>query len=102
MDADIDKSGKIIPKEKNEKLEDLECKEVELDYQLLRHHVSIDLMHIYELGKELCSEALKEIVTCEVVQSLFNKAFLKLQEVAAQAFFNWGNVYICNKETNSH
>ncbi|KAJ0081988.1 hypothetical protein Patl1_09839 [Pistacia atlantica] len=44
---------------------------------------------------ELCSEALEETVTSEEAQSLFDKAALKFQEVAALAFFNWGNVHMC-------
>ncbi|WMV14454.1 hypothetical protein MTR67_007839 [Solanum verrucosum] len=44
---------------------------------------------------ELSSEALEETVTSEAAQALFDKAALKFQEVAALAFFNWGNVHMC-------
>ncbi|KAI4368235.1 hypothetical protein MLD38_016813 [Melastoma candidum] len=44
---------------------------------------------------ELCTEALEETVTSEEAQSLFDKAAAKFQEVAALAFFNWGNVHMC-------
>jgi len=44
---------------------------------------------------ELCSEALEETVTSEEAQGLFDKAAAKFQEVAALAFFNWGNVHMC-------
>lgn len=84
--------------------EDPELKEVEMDdwlfefAQLFRSHVGIDPdVHIdlHELGMELCSEALEETVTSEAAQSLFDKAAIKFQEVAALAFFNWGNVHMC-------
>jgi tetratricopeptide (TPR) repeat protein len=48
-----------------------------------------------ELGTEFCSEALEDIVTCDEAQDLFEKAEFKFQEVAALAFFNWGNVHMC-------
>ncbi|KAL8099897.1 hypothetical protein AgCh_032232 [Apium graveolens] len=84
--------------------ENPELKEVEMDdwlfefAQLFRSHVGIDPdVHIdlHELGMELCSEALEETVTSEAAQSLFDKAAVKFQEVAALAFFNWGNVHMC-------
>lgn len=87
-----------------EKAEDHECKEVEMDdwlfefAQLFRTHVGIDPdahIDLHELGMELCSEALEETVTSEEAQLLFDKAALKFQEVAALAFFNWGNVHMC-------
>ncbi|CAA3015624.1 Myosin assembly sexual cycle [Olea europaea subsp. europaea] len=104
VDAEIPKTEEIIPKEKTEKSEDPECKEVEMDdwlfefAQLFRSHVGIDPdahVDLHELGMELCSEALEETVTGEVAQSLFDRASLKFQEVAALAFFNWGNVHMC-------
>ncbi|CAI9760250.1 unnamed protein product [Fraxinus pennsylvanica] len=104
VDAEIDKTEKINLKEKTEKSEDPECKEVEMDdwlfefAQLFRSHVGIDPdahVDLHELGMELCSEALEETVTGEAAQSLFDKASLKFQEVAALAFFNWGNVHMC-------
>lgn len=66
--------------------------------QLFRTHVGIDPdahIDLHELGMELCSEALEESVTSEEAQALFDKAALKFQEVAALAFFNWGNVHMC-------
>eukprot|EP00250_Pteridium_aquilinum_P021738 c25205_g1_i2 orf=861-3566(-) len=79
-------------------------KEMEMDdwlvdfAQLFRTHIGVDPdVHIdlHELGMELCSEALEETVTSEDAQSLFEAAACKFQEVAALAFFNWGNVYMC-------
>ncbi|XP_059663031.1 protein CLMP1 [Cornus florida] len=102
--AEIDKTEKESPKEKSGAGEDPECKEVEMDdwlfefAQLFRTHVGIDPdahIDLHELGMELCSEALEETVTSEDAQSLFDKAALKFQEVAALAFFNWGNVHMC-------
>ncbi|XP_068668310.1 protein CLMP1-like [Aristolochia californica] len=82
----------------------VECKEVEIDdwlyefAQLFRTHVGIDPdahIDLHELGMELCSEALEETLTSEEAQSLFEMAVSKFQEVAALAFFNWGNVHMC-------
>ncbi|KAJ0946772.1 putative PB1 domain, tetratricopeptide-like helical domain superfamily [Helianthus annuus] len=84
--------------------EDPELKEVEMDdwlfefAQLFRTHVGIDPdahIDLHELGMEMCSEALEETVTSEEAQVLFDKAASKFQEVAALAFFNWGNVHMC-------
>ncbi|KAJ0955811.1 putative tetratricopeptide-like helical domain superfamily [Helianthus annuus] len=66
--------------------------------QLFRTHVGIDPdahIDLHELGMEMCSEALEETVTSEEAQVLFDKAASKFQEVAALAFFNWGNVHMC-------
>ncbi|ONK78982.1 uncharacterized protein A4U43_C01F1660 [Asparagus officinalis] len=93
-------------KEKDEKkgCDHAECKEVEIDdwlydfAQLFRQQVGIDPdahLDLHELGMELCSEALEESVTSEEAQSLFEMAAAKFQEVAALAFFNWGNVHMC-------
>ncbi|KAH7388431.1 hypothetical protein KP509_16G075100 [Ceratopteris richardii] len=79
-------------------------KETEMDdwlvdfAQLFRTHVGVDPdVHIdlHEVGMELCSEALEETVTSEDAQPFFDGAACKFQEVAALAFFNWGNVYMC-------
>lgn len=84
--------------------DELEGKEVEIDdwlfefAQLFRTHVGIDPdahLDLHELGMELCSEALEETVTSEEAQRLFEMAACKFQEVAALAFFNWGNVHMC-------
>ncbi|GFZ10643.1 octicosapeptide/Phox/Bem1p (PB1) domain-containing protein [Actinidia rufa] len=104
VDTVIDKPDKEDTKEKPGASEDPECKEVEMDdwlfefAQLFRTHVGIDPdahIDLHELGMELCSEALEETVTSEEAQSLFDKAALKFQEVAALAFLNWGNVHMC-------
>ncbi|KAJ1405546.1 Tetratricopeptide-like helical domain superfamily [Sesbania bispinosa] len=103
-DTEVDKIGKEAPKEKPGTTGDTECKEVEMDdwlfefAQLFRSHVGIDPdahIDLHELGMELCSEALEETVTSEEAQDLFDKAASKFQEVAALAFFNWGNVHMC-------
>ncbi|XP_052201849.1 protein CLMP1 isoform X2 [Diospyros lotus] len=104
VEVEIDKSVKEAQKEKPGAPEDPESKEVEMDdwlfefAQLFRTHVGIDPdahIDLHELGMELCSEALEETVTSEEAQILFDKAALKFQEVAALAFFNWGNVHMC-------
>ncbi|KAK3188512.1 hypothetical protein Dsin_028073 [Dipteronia sinensis] len=103
-DSEIDKAEKEAPKEKTGASDDQDSKEVEMDdwlfefAQLFRTHVGIDPdahIDLHELGMELCAEALEETVTSEEAQSLFDKAALKFQEVAALAFFNWGNVHMC-------
>ncbi|KAL3521906.1 hypothetical protein ACH5RR_014740 [Cinchona calisaya] len=104
VDNEVDKTEKLAIKEKTGTSEEPECKEVEMDdwlfefAQLFRSHVGIDPdahIDLHELGMELCSEALEETVTSEEAQNLFDKAALKFQEVAALAFFNWGNVHMC-------
>ncbi|XVF76964.1 hypothetical protein PTKIN_Ptkin14bG0002200 [Pterospermum kingtungense] len=105
VDNEIEKTEKEeASKEKVEASEDPERKEVEMDdwlvefAQLFRTHVGIDPdahIDLHELGMELCSEALEETVSSEEAQILFDKAAAKFQEVAALAFFNWGNVHMC-------
>ncbi|KAK8369270.1 hypothetical protein V6Z11_A01G100000 [Gossypium hirsutum] len=104
VDPEIEKTEKEASKEKAGATEDPECKEVEMDdwlfefAQLFRTHVGIDPdahIDLHELGMELCSEALEETVTSDEAQILFDKAAAKFQEVAALAFFNWGNVHMC-------
>ncbi|CAO2842470.1 unnamed protein product [Amaranthus hypochondriacus] len=99
-----DKAPTETQKGKTELSEEAECKEVEMDdwlfefAQLFRNNVGIDPdahVDLHEIGMELCSEALEETVTSEEAQLLFDKAALKFQEVAALAFFNWGNVHMC-------
>jgi len=103
-DKIADRAVKETLKEKAEVLEETECKEIEMDdwlfefAQLFRNNVGIDPdahIDLHELGMELCSTALEETVTSEEAQLLFDKAALKFQEVAALAFFNWGNVHMC-------
>ncbi|XP_058763518.1 protein CLMP1-like [Vicia villosa] len=105
-DTEVDKiaAKKDASKEKPGATGENECKEVEMDdwlfefAQLFRSHVGIDPdahIDLHELGMELCSEALEETVTSEEAQDLFDKAASKFQEVAALAFFNWGNVHMC-------
>ncbi|XP_042489661.1 protein CLMP1-like [Macadamia integrifolia] len=104
VDNEIANTEQEALKEKSEVADDTECKEVEIDdwlfefAQLFRTHVGIDSdahVDLHELGMELCSEALEETVTSEEAQSLFDMAASKFQEVAALAFFNWGNVHMC-------
>ncbi|CAM8993016.1 unnamed protein product [Rhodiola kirilowii] len=103
-DTDNVKGEQEPQKDKKCAPEDPELKEVEMDdwlfefAQLFRTHVGIDPdahIDLHELGMELCSEALEETVTSEEAQILFDKAASKFQEVAALAFFNWGNVHMC-------
>eukprot|EP00250_Pteridium_aquilinum_P007685 c17355_g1_i1 orf=366-2324(+) len=93
------------PEEKAGKCESEEDgKEIEIDEWLLdfahlfRTHIGVDPdahIDLHELGMEFCSEALEETVTSEAAQPLFEAAACKFQEVAALAFFNWGNVHMC-------
>ncbi|KAF5202983.1 Clmp1 [Thalictrum thalictroides] len=104
IDNEIPKTEEEAAKEKAGAGDENESKEVEMDdwlfefAQLFRTHVGIDPdahIDLHELGMELCSEALEETVTSEEAQSLFDMAASKFQEVAALAFFNWGNVHMC-------
>ncbi|GJW61886.1 HSP-interacting protein [Tanacetum coccineum] len=101
----VNESAEVsVKKTDKEGADDTEFKEVEMDdwlfefAQLFRTHIGIDPdahIDLHELGMEMCSEALEETVTSEKAQALFDKASLKFQEVAALAFFNWGNVHMC-------
>lgn len=106
--AITDAAEEVVPIEKisgrDKQCGHTECKEAEIDdwlfefAQLFRNHVGIDPdahLDLHELGMELCSEALEETVTSDDAQSLFDMAAAKFQEVAALAFFNWGNVHMC-------
>ncbi|CAH8391608.1 unnamed protein product [Eruca vesicaria subsp. sativa] len=102
--SETEVSNEKSDKEKASSSEDPKMKELEMDdwlfdfAQLFRSHVGIDPdahVDLHELGMELCSEALEETVTSEEAQPLFEKAAAKFQEVAALAFFNWGNVHMC-------
>ncbi|KAL6544710.1 Protein clmp1 [Orobanche minor] len=104
LNPEIVNTEKGGAKEKTGALGDPECKEVEMDdwlfefAQLFRTHVGIDPdshIDLHEVGMELCSEALEETVTSDEAQALFDRAASKFQEVAALAFFNWGNVHMC-------
>lgn len=65
--------------------------------QLFRSRVGVEIesINLHELGLEFCSEVLEETLTSNEAQDLFDKAAFKFQEVAALAFFNWGNVHMC-------
>lgn len=64
--------------------------------QLFRSRVGTDkYIDFHDLGTEFCSDALEETVTSDEAQDLLDKAEFKFQEVAALAFFNWGNVHMC-------
>ncbi|KAF5728890.1 hypothetical protein HS088_TW21G01044 [Tripterygium wilfordii] len=103
-DTEVNKIEKEVSIEKAAASEDPESKEVEMDdwlfefAQLFRSRVGIDPdahVDLHQLGMELCSEALEDTVTSEEAQGLFDKAASKFKEVAALAFFNWGNVHMC-------
>ncbi|PKU78783.1 protein CLMP1 [Dendrobium catenatum] len=98
-------SAKQVVKDNERKgCDHAECKEVDIDdwlyefAQLFRQQVGIDPdahLDLHELGMELCSEALEETITSKEAQALFEMSAAKFQEVAALAFFNWGNVHMC-------
>ncbi|KAG0465291.1 hypothetical protein HPP92_019455 [Vanilla planifolia] len=102
--AGIVAEEKIVKEKAQKDCDHTECKVVECDdwiyefAQLFHQQVGIDPdvhLDLHELGMELCSEALEEVVTSEEAQDLFEMAAAKFQEVAALAFFNWGNVHMC-------
>ncbi|PKA63578.1 TPR repeat-containing thioredoxin TTL4 [Apostasia shenzhenica] len=102
--VNISSEEQIVKEDLKKDCNHVECKEVEIDdwiyefAQLFRQQVGIDPdahLDLHELGMELCSEALEETVSSEEAQTLFEMAATKFQEVAALAFFNWGNVHMC-------
>lgn len=104
MNTETCKEAEEVLNEKSNSVEDSKGKEMEMDdwlfefAQLFRAHVGIDPdahLDLHEIGMEHCSEALEETVTSEEAQILFDEAAVKFQEVAALAFFNWGNVHMC-------
>ncbi|KAL4571432.1 hypothetical protein LXL04_018191 [Taraxacum kok-saghyz] len=51
-------------------------------------------LDLHELGIKLYSEAMEDTVTSEKSQECFQMAADNFQEMAALAFFNWGNVHM--------
>ncbi|XP_019453030.1 PREDICTED: HSP-interacting protein-like isoform X2 [Lupinus angustifolius] len=51
-------------------------------------------LDFHELGMELSSEALEEVVTSKEAQGVFDMAGDKFQEMTALALFNWGNIHM--------
>lgn len=65
--------------------------------RLFKNHVGVDsdsYLDLHELGMKLYSEAMEDTVTDDSAQELFEIAADKFQEMAALAFFNWGNVHM--------
>lgn len=65
--------------------------------QLFKNYVGLDsdtYLDLHQLGIKLYSEAMEETVTSEEAQDLFDTAGCKLQEMAALALFNRGNVHM--------
>ncbi|KAI4965744.1 hypothetical protein ZWY2020_050982 [Hordeum vulgare] len=65
--------------------------------RLFKNHVGFDsdaLVDLGDLGTRLCIEAMEDTITSEEAQEIFHAAEAKFQEVAALAFFNWGNIHM--------
>ncbi|XP_022149503.1 protein PHOX1 [Momordica charantia] len=65
--------------------------------RLFKNHVGVDsdsYLDLHELGMKLYSEAMEDSVTGDSAQEIFKIAADKFQEMAALAFFNWGNVHM--------
>ncbi|CAL4943457.1 unnamed protein product [Urochloa decumbens] len=65
--------------------------------QLFKNHVgfnSDEYLDLHDLGLRLYYEAMEDTVESEEAQEIFEVAELKFQEMAALAFFNWGNVHM--------
>lgn len=65
--------------------------------RLFKNHVGVDsdsYLDLHELGMKLYSEAMEDSVTGDSAQEIFEIAADKFQEMAALAFFNWGNVHM--------
>ena len=69
--------------------------------QLFKNHLGFSedsYMHLHQMGMKLFSEAMGEVVEREDARRIFQLAECKLQEMAALALFNWGNVYMSKGE----
>ncbi|KAJ4773372.1 hypothetical protein LUZ62_063004 [Rhynchospora pubera] len=65
--------------------------------KLFKNHVGVSsdsCLDFHEMGMKLYFEAVEDTVTCEEAQKIFKVAQGKFQEMAALAFFNWGNIHI--------
>ncbi|KAJ6838080.1 HSP-interacting protein [Iris pallida] len=65
--------------------------------RLFQNHVgfsSDSCLDLHELGMKLYSEAMEDVSTSEEAEEIFDTAEEKFQEMAALAFFNWGNVHM--------
>ncbi|CAN6317424.1 unnamed protein product [Urochloa humidicola] len=65
--------------------------------QLFKNHVgfnSDEYLDLHDLGLRLYYEAMEDTVQSEEAQEIFEVAELKIQEMAALALFNWGNVHM--------
>lgn len=65
--------------------------------KLFKHHVGVSsdsCLDFHEMGMKLYSEVIEDTVTCEEAQEIFEVAQGKFQEMAAVAFFNWGNIHM--------
>ncbi|KAH0933286.1 hypothetical protein HID58_010403 [Brassica napus] len=65
--------------------------------QLFKNHVGFDsdsYLDLHNLGMKLYTEGMEDTVTGEDAQELFDIAADKFQEMAALAFFNWGNIHM--------
>ncbi|KAJ3688789.1 hypothetical protein LUZ61_017953 [Rhynchospora tenuis] len=65
--------------------------------KLFKNHVGVSsdsCLDFHEMGMKLYFEAVEDTVTCEEAQKIFEVAQGKFQEMAAVAFFNWGNIHM--------
>ncbi|KAJ4731051.1 hypothetical protein LUZ62_036873 [Rhynchospora pubera] len=65
--------------------------------KLFKNHVGVSsdsCLDFHEMGMKLYFEAVEDTVTCEEAQKFFKVAQGKFQEMAALAFFNWGNIHM--------
>ena len=69
--------------------------------QLFKHYLGFSedsYMDLHQMGMKLFSEAMGEVVERGDARRIFQLAESKLQEMAAIALFNWGNVYMSKGE----
>jgi tetratricopeptide (TPR) repeat protein len=65
--------------------------------KLFKNHVGVNsdsCLDFHKMGMKLYSEAIEDTVTCEEAQEIFDVAQGNFQEMAAVAFFNWGNIHM--------
>ncbi|PIA28968.1 hypothetical protein AQUCO_06400026v1 [Aquilegia coerulea] len=71
--------------------------------QVFKTHVgfsSDEYLDLHELTMKLHSHAMEDMITNEEAQGVFDVAADNFQEMAALAFFNWGNVHMSRARKN--
>jgi tetratricopeptide (TPR) repeat protein len=65
--------------------------------RLFKNHVGVssdEYLDLHEVSMKLYTEAIEDTITTEEAQEVFQLAESNFQEMAALAFFHWGNVHM--------